>query len=714
MRRLAFAITLAAAAFLVQPSDLSAYAVRPPAAIGVPPVSQSTYYTVSWRASPTTTRVAYELQEAENAAFTVAPQIVYRGVGLSVSLYRRTNGKTYYYRVRGTSLGYTPSAWVTAANGCLVNRVAGAPVSIAVPPSSSTGAYAVSWGLATIAGASYELQEATDAAFTADLRGVYTGTLRTAAIADRESGKTYYYRVRALVATWHPSPWTTGTVGCAVSLADTEPPALVADFAATPGVSLVDLAWVNPTDGDFAGVRVLRRTDRFPAAADDGDLVYDGTGQAASQFPLDTGTFYYGAFTYDADGNFSAPATVAAVVTVKSCSACHANPPLLGAAAAGGSFDRLVRPDAESYAGGAGAHQRHLDELGGALFACEVCHGPDPGTAAWHNQGAGSVAPGNVDLIGQKSYWDPTSTRAGGYAGAAGVANPDPGLWEFTAKAADGGDQRCFGLACHGDPPDSPGALNWTDRMADDGGQICIWCHDATPAELPAAGAGSAVAPNVIDGPVPSSDALNYSWYGTNATKQDGGHGDAQGRDASAVKPVCADCHDLSQPAPGNTHGNGTYESIWDDTTRSENTVHLKAEYFTKYPANGAGAWSIQVAFDKYCLIECHTNPARPVPLHTHEVDTPSTRPDYYAAEMGTHGTLADGDVLQFGKRYPMDRDLTTNAGGAPFYATCVSCHDPHGTTLVPQGSAIASRSSNRMLRDNWGSPATLCLVCHL
>jgi hypothetical protein len=724
MRRVAMMFTLVAALFATRPSDLPAYvvAVRPPPAIGVPAVSREASFTVSWRLSATS-RAVYELQEAEDAKFLTG-RVIYRGVGISTTLYRRTNGKTYYYRVRATRPYYAPSAWVAGANGCLVNRVVGAPASVTVPPASTTGAYTVSWGLANIAGASYELEEATDPAFTAG-RVAYTGTLRTAAITGRESGKTYYYRVRALVVTWYPSPWTSGANGCAVSLADSQPPPQVSDFTAQPGTSQVDLAWVNPADADFAGVRVLRRTDRYPAAAADGDLVYDGTAQSSTQFPLDTGTYYYGAFSYDARGNYSTPAIASAAVTVKSCTACHANPPLRDAAAAGGSFDRLARPDAESYPGGAGAHQRHQAALGDALLTCEICHGPGPGTAAWHNQGAATLAPGNVDIIGQMSFWDPTATRAGGYDGAAGVANPDAGLWEFTAKAKAGGDQRCYNLACHGDAPDEAGALNWTDRMVDetgafvgDGERICIWCHDATPASLPAAGAGSVAAPNVIDGPIPSSDSLSYNWYGTNETKQDGGHGDPQGRDASRAKPTCADCHDLAQPAPGNSHANGAYESIWDNTTRTANTAHLKVEFFTpgSFPnllPKGYGPWDMQVAFDTFCTVRCHTTPPGPVPFHSHEVDTPSTRPDYYAVQMGTHGTLTNGDALQLGKSYPMIRDLTTDAPETPFYAACVSCHDPHGTTLVPQGSAIVNKPSNRMLRDNWGSPATLCLVCH-
>ena len=65
---------------------------------------------------------------------------------------------------------------------------------------------------------------------------------------------------------------------------------------------------------------------------------------------------------------------------------------------------------------------------------------------------------------------------------------------------------------------------------------------------------------------------------------------------------------------------------------------------------------------------------------------------------------MATGDALP----YPVDRDLNTAAAGAPFYAPCVTCHDPHGTTLVE-----TTRTSNRMVRDKWTEPPTLCNTCH-
>jgi hypothetical protein len=150
-------------------------------------------------------------------------------------------------------------------------------------------------------------------------------------------------------------------------------------------------------------------------------------------------------------------------------------------------------------------------------------------------------------------------------------------------------------------------------------------------------------------------------------------------------------------------------QSVFNNATRNANTAHLKAEYFSRTPppANpvGAGTWSVQVTFDNYCAYQCHT--ARGVPDMRHEVDTLTGDFNHWSVEFGTHFTGSDGDALV--RNYPMDADLNTaaNAGDVD-YATCVSCHDPHGTTV-----AEPTKSSNRMVRDSWITAPTLCNVCH-
>jgi len=265
-----------------------------------------------------------------------------------------------------------------------------------------------------------------------------------------------------------------------------------------------------------------------------------------------------------------------------SCRECHGFPPLLTQAEAGGFFDRTSRPDAENYLGGAGAHQRHKDALGDALFSCEICHGPSPGSGAYHNQGAGTVLQGNVDIMGQSLWWDESGTRSSvRYTGTAFGAGPAG--YEFSAKG--GGDQRCANFSCHGDPPDIAGALNWTDDMLDettgnaesgDDLRVCKWCHDATPAVLDL-GSGPVAAPNVLG----DSDGAAGAWDGGTWGAEVSGHGLAAGSnyDRAAVGDAagsagaaqeCTVCHDATYqpnaaPPPANlparTHFDQAYDS---------------------------------------------------------------------------------------------------------------------------------------------------------
>jgi hypothetical protein len=91
--------------------------------------------------------------------------------------------------------------------------------------------------------------------------------------------------------------------------ADTTPPQDLRDFSATGKVRQVTLAWVNPPDADFIGVRIRYRTDRFPSDAGDGLLLGDFSGQPGQAMNTVHGnllqgvTYFYAASTYDNAGN---------------------------------------------------------------------------------------------------------------------------------------------------------------------------------------------------------------------------------------------------------------------------------------------------------------------------------------------------------------------------------------------------------------------------
>jgi hypothetical protein len=76
---------------------------------------------------------------------------------------------------------------------------------------------------------------------------------------------------------------------------------LVADFSVQQGNDNREnlMTWMNPLSGDFSGVRLLRKTDGFPASWNDADaaLLYEGTGIRYRDSRLAPGiTYYYGIY----------------------------------------------------------------------------------------------------------------------------------------------------------------------------------------------------------------------------------------------------------------------------------------------------------------------------------------------------------------------------------------------------------------------------------
>ena len=87
---------------------------------------------------------------------------------------------------------------------------------------------------------------------------------------------------------------------------DLTPPADVTDLAATIGNTQVGLSWANPSDVDFVGVKILRKTSGYPASSTDGTVVYEGGGTSHADTGLTNGeTYYYKAYTYDEVANFA-------------------------------------------------------------------------------------------------------------------------------------------------------------------------------------------------------------------------------------------------------------------------------------------------------------------------------------------------------------------------------------------------------------------------
>jgi len=115
----------------------------------------------------------------------------------------------------------------------------------------------------------------------------------------------YYYRVISYDVM---GIGATSTIYTFRTTSDQTPPTNIT-LTATPGDTIVNLAWTQPPEPDFAGVRLIRKLGGFPAGPFDGDLVYDGLATTTVDIGLTNGvTYYYAAYPYDTNGNFASGA----------------------------------------------------------------------------------------------------------------------------------------------------------------------------------------------------------------------------------------------------------------------------------------------------------------------------------------------------------------------------------------------------------------------
>ena len=83
----------------------------------------------------------------------------------------------------------------------------------------------------------------------------------------------------------------------------------VQNFKAIPGDSHVNLSWNNLQEIDFAGVKIQRSGDSYPASPDSGDNVYQGLDNYFIDLKvINDNTYYYTIFAYDTSKNYSSGA----------------------------------------------------------------------------------------------------------------------------------------------------------------------------------------------------------------------------------------------------------------------------------------------------------------------------------------------------------------------------------------------------------------------
>ena len=199
-------------------SDYSSYntgscqgtAAGPPSSITVPSSDRDGSYAVSWELSSTSS-VTYVLEEATNASFSNGLRQAYSGSSTSTTITGRSNGSTYYYRVKATRSGYTDSSWRTDSNGCMVTitpPVPPTPGSISYPTSDSDGSYTVSW--ASSSGVtSYQLERSNNGGSSWSQVYSDSGTFYGESVGNGS----YRYRVKATNIAGS-SGWRTGISDC--------------------------------------------------------------------------------------------------------------------------------------------------------------------------------------------------------------------------------------------------------------------------------------------------------------------------------------------------------------------------------------------------------------------------------------------------------------------------------------------------------------------
>lgn len=196
-----------------QVTDVAVGPTSAPASISVPATSDTGDYSVSWGAA-TGTVLTYELWESTQASFLSSAR-VHSSASRSASFTGKPSS-TYYYRVRACA-NSDCSGFTTGSNGVVVSIVPpGAPASIALPATSSTGSYTVSWSAATGAVQTYELYESTSALFASPAL-VRSDAATSMTFSGKAHGSTHYYRVRAC-GRGGCSGYTAGTTGVTTTI----------------------------------------------------------------------------------------------------------------------------------------------------------------------------------------------------------------------------------------------------------------------------------------------------------------------------------------------------------------------------------------------------------------------------------------------------------------------------------------------------------------
>lgn len=154
-------------------------------------------------------------------------------------------------------------------------------------------------------------------------------------------GTTYHFRIKSIDGSGNTAASGDASFSTSPSeTVDSTPPGDITQFAASGGNGQIVLSWLNPSDSDFAGVRIRYRTDHFPTDINDGTPFGDISGEPEAEMRvthsnLSEGvTYYYLASSYDDSGNFQTTVFVSGT-TLKTSS---------DTASSGGGGCGMIRP----------------------------------------------------------------------------------------------------------------------------------------------------------------------------------------------------------------------------------------------------------------------------------------------------------------------------------------------------------------------------------
>lgn len=186
--------------------------------------------------APSGTVAFSKASTALGTAYVASSQAIIEVTGLTAGANSITAVYSGDANNSGNSLTYSVTATIP---------IPGAPASIAVPTSSTTGSYNVDWGAAASGWVqAYELYEATNSSFAGQTLA-YSGTARTRSFSGKGNG-TYYYRVRAC----NPSgcsAYVPGADATTVALPPGTPPSITVPASSNTGNYTI--SWTAPTTG---------------------------------------------------------------------------------------------------------------------------------------------------------------------------------------------------------------------------------------------------------------------------------------------------------------------------------------------------------------------------------------------------------------------------------------------------------------------------------